>query len=107
MYALMEDNTQTPDTRVTAEGFNNTLESFQITLSTVIRDEILQKVDKTSEILQREELDLLCATLNLLNVSLLNVASLLNVIFVLSEKRYNFDHYEARALPLANVPDPN
>ncbi|GFQ67223.1 dimer_Tnp_hAT domain-containing protein [Trichonephila clavata] len=59
---LIEDNTQTPDTRVTAEGFRKTLESSQTTLLTVIWDEILQRVDKTSDILQREELDLLCAT---------------------------------------------
>ncbi|GFQ70800.1 dimer_Tnp_hAT domain-containing protein [Trichonephila clavata] len=50
---LIEDNTQTPDTRVTAEGFRKTLESFQTTLLTVIWDEILQRVDKTSEILQK------------------------------------------------------
>ncbi|GFQ80945.1 dimer_Tnp_hAT domain-containing protein [Trichonephila clavata] len=43
---LVEDNTQIPDTRVTAEGFSKTLESFQTTLFMVIRNEILQRVDK-------------------------------------------------------------
>ncbi|GFR22166.1 dimer_Tnp_hAT domain-containing protein [Trichonephila clavata] len=93
---LIEDNTQTPDTRVTGEGFRKILESFQTTLLTVIWDEILQRVDKTSEILQREELDLLCATKEFLTLSLF-----------LSEKRPNFDDYEARALQLVNVPEPN
>ncbi|GFR19299.1 dimer_Tnp_hAT domain-containing protein [Trichonephila clavata] len=93
---LIEDNTQIPDMQVTAEGFRKTLESFQTTLFTVIWDEILQRVDKTSEILQREELDLLCATKVLQTLSLF-----------LSEKRSNFDDYEARALQLANVPEPN
>ncbi|GFW43864.1 dimer_Tnp_hAT domain-containing protein [Trichonephila clavipes] len=45
---LIEDNTQTPDTRITAEGFRKTIERFQTTLLTVIWDEILQRADKTS-----------------------------------------------------------
>ncbi|GFR29929.1 DUF4371 domain-containing protein [Trichonephila clavata] len=40
---LIEDNTQIPDTRVIAEGFRKTLESFQTTLLTMIWDEILQR----------------------------------------------------------------
>ncbi|GFY16006.1 hypothetical protein TNCV_1286511 [Trichonephila clavipes] len=46
---LIEDKTQTPVMRVTAEGFHKTLESFQMTLLTMIWDEILQRVDKTNE----------------------------------------------------------
>ncbi|GFR25417.1 dimer_Tnp_hAT domain-containing protein [Trichonephila clavata] len=93
---LIEDNTQTPDAGVAAEGFHNTLKGFQVTLLTVIWDEILQRLDKTNEILQREELDLLCATKELQTLSLF-----------LFEKRSNFYDYEARALQLANVPEPN
>ncbi|GFR09928.1 dimer_Tnp_hAT domain-containing protein [Trichonephila clavata] len=93
---LIEDNTQTPGTRVTDEGFRKTLQSFQTTLLTVIWDEILQRVDKTREILQREELDLLCATKVLQTLSLF-----------LSKKRSKFDYYDARAIQLSNVPEPN
>ncbi|GFS81993.1 dimer_Tnp_hAT domain-containing protein [Trichonephila clavipes] len=77
---LIEDNSQTPGTRVTAERFHKTLESVQTTLLTIIWDEILQRVDKNSEILQKEELDLLCATKELQSLSLF-----------LSEKISNFD----------------
>ncbi|GFV95668.1 dimer_Tnp_hAT domain-containing protein [Trichonephila clavipes] len=66
---LIEDNTQTPDTRVTAELIRKTRERFQTTLLTEIWDEILQRVDKTSEIVQREELDLHCATKELQTLS--------------------------------------
>ncbi|GFX08754.1 hypothetical protein TNCV_4227741 [Trichonephila clavipes] len=64
---LIEDNTQTSDT-----------------------------VDKTSEILQREKLNLLCALKDLHTLPLF-----------LSEKRSKFDDYEAKGLQLANVPEPN
>lgn len=93
---LIDDKTQTPDTRVTAEGFLKTLGNFQTTLLTVIWDEILQRVDKTSETLQKEELDLLGATVELQTLSLF-----------LHEKRNNFHDYEAKALQLADVPEPS
>ncbi|GFX77343.1 hypothetical protein TNCV_5064691 [Trichonephila clavipes] len=53
-------------------------------------------MDKISEDLQREELDLLRTTTELQTLSLF-----------LSEKRSNFDDYEAIALQLTNVPVPN
>ncbi|GFX89664.1 dimer_Tnp_hAT domain-containing protein [Trichonephila clavipes] len=93
---LIEDNTQTPDTRVTAEGFRIALESFQTTLLMLIWDEILKKMDKTSEILKRKDVHLLCANKKLQTLYLF-----------LSVKRSNFDDYEAKALQLANVPESN
>ncbi|GFX38030.1 uncharacterized protein TNCV_3836291 [Trichonephila clavipes] len=47
---LIKDNTEAPDTCVTAEGLHKALESFQTTLLTVIWDEILQRMDKTRSI---------------------------------------------------------
>ncbi|GFT16049.1 uncharacterized protein TNCV_3315841 [Trichonephila clavipes] len=57
---LIEDNAQRYLTRELHLRIpQNTLKSFQTTLSMVIWDEILQRMDKISEILQREQLDLL------------------------------------------------
>ncbi|GFW91945.1 dimer_Tnp_hAT domain-containing protein [Trichonephila clavipes] len=66
---LIEDNIQISDTRITAEGFRKTVERFHTILLTVIWNEILQRVDKTSEIVQREELGLFCATKELQTLS--------------------------------------
>lgn len=66
---LMNDNTQTPDTRLTAQGLIKTLNDFQTNLITVLWNEILQRVDKTSNNLQKEDLDLLGANRELQTLS--------------------------------------
>lgn len=93
---LIKDDTQTPDTRLKAEGFSKALDNFQTTLLTVIWYEILQRVNKTSETLQKDELDLLGATKELQTLSMF-----------LSEKRSSFDDFEDQALQLANVSKPS
>ncbi|GFX70806.1 dimer_Tnp_hAT domain-containing protein [Trichonephila clavipes] len=91
---LTENNIQTPDTRNTAEGFRKILESFHATLLTMIWEEILQSVEKTSEILQKEELDFLCA-------------KELQTLSWYYLKKSNFDDNEAKSLQLTNVPKTN
>ncbi|GFU84512.1 hypothetical protein TNCV_1818441 [Trichonephila clavipes] len=75
----------------TAEGFRKILESFHATLLTMIWEEILQSVDKTSEILQKEELNSLCA----------KELQTLSCFYL--KKKSNFDDNEAKALQLTNV----
>lgn len=93
---LIKDKTQTPDTRLTAEGFVKTLENFQTVLLIVIWNDILQRVDKVSKTLQTEELDLLGATKELESLSLF-----------LNEKSEKFDDFEAEALKMANLSTPS
>jgi hypothetical protein len=87
---LNKDDTQTPETQCTAAGFLKTLGNFQTTLLTVIWDEILERVDKTSKTLQNQDLDLFGATKELETLS-----------SFLSEKRDLFDDFESKALKLA------
>ncbi|GFX55722.1 hypothetical protein TNCV_3427931 [Trichonephila clavipes] len=90
---LTENNiqTHTPDTGVTSGGYCKTLESFHTTLLTRIWNEILQRVDKISEILQREELDFRCT----------KKLQTFYLGFYLKENS-NFYDSEAKALQLAD-----
>lgn len=92
---LMNDNTHTPDTRLTAQGLIKTLNDFQTNLITVLWNEILQREDKTSNNLQKEELDLLGATRELQTLSTF-----------FNEKRNCFDDYEAKAMKMASTSTP-
>ncbi|GFY17369.1 hypothetical protein TNCV_657821 [Trichonephila clavipes] len=47
---LIKDNTQTPDTRVTAEGFPKTLESVQTTLLTLQHEPVRRCLDALEEL---------------------------------------------------------
>lgn len=93
---MIKDETQTPDTRLTAQGFVKTLEKFQTVLLIVIWNDVLQRVDKVSKTLQTEELDLRGATKELANLSLF-----------LNEKSEQFDEFEAEALKMARLSNPS
>ncbi|GFQ85359.1 small glutamine-rich tetratricopeptide repeat-containing protein beta [Trichonephila clavata] len=94
---LIEENTQTPDTGVTAERFSKTLENFKTTLLKVIRAKSYKGLIKPVRYGKGK---------SLISFALLSSYRRYLFFFVLFEKRSNFDDYEA-TLQLANVPERN
>lgn len=88
LEVLNKDDTQIPSTQFGASGFLKTLENFQITLLSVIWNNILKSWwNKTA---RNQDLDLFDA-----NKELETLSSFLN------EKRDLFDVFESKALKLA------
>lgn len=92
LQSLAKDVSQTPESRVTAEGFCKQLAQFDTAFLTLLWNDLLQRIDKTSETLQKEELDLLKA-----------IKYLQALQTFLEEKRNTFDEYENAATKLCGL----
>lgn len=89
---LSQDISQTPESRVAAEGLSKQLGKFDTAFLTVLWNDLLMSIDKVSSNLQKEELDFLAA-----------VKQLQTLKMFLEEKRDNFDHYENEATKMCGM----
>lgn len=96
LETLMQDTSQTPETRLTAQGLHKKFGQLETGLLALFWNDILQRIDKTSNNLQKEELDLLDATKELETLERF-----------LESKRDSFDEYEKKALTLTSLQEAN
>lgn len=89
---LAKDLSQTPETRVTAEGLYKQLTQFDTVFLKLLWNDLLMRFDKTSENLQKEELDLLGATKQLQTLQ-----------SFLEAKRDTYEQYENAAIKLCGL----